>query len=235
MGFIRLQKTYAPIILARRCKKMKIQIKNNQLHTEDDESNKSWSRVIGTALIQPCKLLGIQVIIQVLAIYVGYIYGLLYIMLSTFTTVWTNTYQESTDTAGLNYISMGLGFLLGTQICAPISDYVSQITSPSSCHAAKSQFYNRLKVRNKNVGLPEFRSFLLLPTALLIPLGFLWYGWSAAHRLHWIMPNIGVCFASAGIIIGMQTVTAYIVDAYGIYSASAVASVTVLRSLAGFG
>jgi len=49
------------------------------------------------------------------------------------------------------------------------------------------------------------------------------------------MPNIGVCLASAGIIIGMQTVTAYIVDAYGLYAASAVAAVTVLRSLAGFG
>ena len=49
------------------------------------------------------------------------------------------------------------------------------------------------------------------------------------------MPNIGVALAAAGIITSMQTITAYIVDAYGIYSASAVTAITVLRSFAGFG
>jgi hypothetical protein len=53
--------------------------------------------------------------------------------------------------------------------------------------------------------------------------------------LHWIVPNIGVALAAAGIITSMQTVTAYIADAYGIYAASAVAAITVLRSFAGFG
>jgi hypothetical protein len=52
--------------------------------------------------------------------------------------------------------------------------------------------------------------------------------------LHWILPNIGVALAAAGIITSMQTVTAYTVDAYGIYAASAVAAITVLRSFTGF-
>ena len=53
--------------------------------------------------------------------------------------------------------------------------------------------------------------------------------------LHWMVPNIGVALAAAGIITSMQTITAYIVDVYGIYAASAVAAITVLRSFAGFG
>jgi hypothetical protein len=76
---------------------------------------------------------------------------------------------------------------------------------------------------------------LLLPGATLVPLGFLLYGWSAQFMLHWIVPNIAVALALAGIITSMQTITAYIVDAYGIYAASAVAAITVLRSFAGFG
>jgi hypothetical protein len=54
----------------------------------------------------------------------AYIYGLLYLLLSTFSAVWIDRHKESVDTAGLNYISMGLGYVLGTQICAPINDYV---------------------------------------------------------------------------------------------------------------
>lgn len=41
-------------------------------------------------------------------------------------------------------------------------------------------------------------------------------------------------FAAAGIITGMQSITAYTVDAYGMYAASAIAATTVFRALAGF-
>jgi hypothetical protein len=75
----------------------------------------------------------------------------------------------------------------------------------------------------------------MIPGALLVPIGFLWYGWSVQAKLHWIMPNIGATIFGSGIIIGMQCITAYIIDAYSLYAASAVAATTVLRSFAGFG
>lgn len=49
------------------------------------------------------------------------------------------------------------------------------------------------------------------------------------------MPNIGATLFGSGIIIGMQCITSYIIDAYSIYAASAVAATTVLRAIAGFG
>ena len=236
IGLLWLQETYAPTLLARRARRLKIQTSNQYLYTEYDHKDGSILRVLATALMRPCKLLGTQLIIQILAIYVAYIYGLMYLVLSTFTSVWTVTYNESIKIAGLNYISIGLGFLLGTQICAPINDFVSYtICLLHQLLIDSRKVYKRLKLRNNNIGVPEFRSILLLPNAILVPLGFLWYGWSVQFRLHWIMPNIGVTFAAAGIITGMQSITAYIVDAYGMYAASAIAATTVLRALAGFG
>ena len=75
----------------------------------------------------------------------------------------------------------------------------------------------------------------MIPGALLVPIGFFWYGWSIQGRAHWIMPNIGAVLFGAGIIISMQCVTSYIIDAYSVYAASAIAATTVLRALAGFG
>jgi hypothetical protein len=49
------------------------------------------------------------------------------------------------------------------------------------------------------------------------------------------MPNIGALLFSSGIIISMQCTTSYIVDAYSIYAASAIAATTMLRAVAGFG
>lgn len=49
------------------------------------------------------------------------------------------------------------------------------------------------------------------------------------------MPNIGAAFFAAGTIASFQCTQTYLVDTYSTFAASAVAAVTVLRSLAGFG
>lgn len=95
--------------------------------------------------------------------------------------------------------------------------------------------YEMLKARNNNVGLLEHRTPLMVPGALLVPIGFFWYGWSINAHAHWILPNIGATLFGAGIIISMHCITSYIIDSYGIYTASTIAATTVLRALAGFG
>jgi hypothetical protein len=49
------------------------------------------------------------------------------------------------------------------------------------------------------------------------------------------MPNVGITIFGMGQQIGTQYVQAYMIESYGQYSASGMAAVTVLKSLAGFG
>lgn len=219
VGLLALPETYGPKILHLRAAKLRASTGNPDLHTEYEQRNKSTKHILLQALVRPCKLLSTQPIIQVLAAYTAYIYGLMYLALSTFPSVWVDVYKEKSDIAGLNYISLALGFCLATQICAPINDYI----------------YSKLKRRSKGVGLPEYRVPLMIPGAILVPTGFLWYGWSIQAKAHWIMPNIGATLFGSGIIIGMQCITSYIIDAYSTYAASAIAATTVLRAIAGFG
>lgn len=95
------------------------------------------------------------------------------------------------------------------------------------------QIYARCKERNGGIGFPELRTWLMVPASLLVPIGQLWYGWSAETKQHWIMPNIGVCIYSFGLIVGYQCIQAYVLDCYPVYAASAVGSLTVLRSITG--
>jgi hypothetical protein len=48
------------------------------------------------------------------------------------------------------------------------------------------------------------------------------------------MPNVGATIYAFGIVIGMQCITSYIMDAYSLYAASVIAVTTVLRSLRDF-
>jgi multidrug resistance protein len=219
LGFFFLRETYPPALLSAKAKKMRKESGNDALHTEWETPDRTLGKVLRTSLIRPFRLLGTQVIMQVLALYMAYIYGLVYLVLSTFPTVWENAYGESIGIGGLNYISLGIGFFLGTQACAPITDRI----------------YRRLKMRNGNVGRPEFRVPLMVPGALLVPAGLFIYGWTSFYKTHWIGPNIGSVIFAAGTIIGYQCTQIYIVDAYSRYAASAIGAATVLRSLAGFG
>jgi multidrug resistance protein len=218
-GLFFLQETYPPVLLLRKKQKLIKETGNEALHTEWDDPNRTVMAALRIALVRPFKLLGTQIIVQVLAVYMAYLYGLMYLVLSTFPTLWEQNYHESVGIGGLNYISLGLGFFLGTQFCAPLQDKI----------------YRVLKKRNNGVGKPEFRVPLMIPGALLVPIGLLWYGWSAQAHTHWIMPNIGAAIFASGVITGFQCIQTYIVDSYTRYAASAIGAATVLRSLAGFG
>lgn len=84
------------------------------------------------------------------------------------------------------------------------------------------------------MGLPEHRAPILIPGAVLVPLGLLLYGWSAQKQLFWVVPNIGAAIFGGGVIISMQSITSYVVDVYPLYAASATAALTLLRAVAGF-
>jgi len=218
-GLFFLQETYAPILLQRKAKALKKETGDNSYYTEFDSHDRSWQKIIGTALIRPFRMLFTQPIIQAISLYMAFIYGLMYLMLASFPLLWSKEYGESEGTASLNYISLGVGFFLGAQITAPINDRV----------------YIRLKARNNGVGRPEFRVPTMVIGSLLIPIGLLWYGWSARAHAHWIMPNIGAAIFCSGAICCFQGMQTYIVDSYTRYAASGIAAAVVMRSLCGFG
>lgn len=221
IGLFLLQETYGPALLSRKAKKLRKETQDPSWHTEYEDANRTFTTLLSTSLRRPFILLATQPIVQVLALFMAYIYGLMYLMLASFPGLWTgaNHYNESVGIGGLNYISLGLGFFLGSQISARLIDLI----------------YRKLKMRNGGVGAPEFRTPLLFIGALAIPIGLFIYGWTAQYKTHWIVPNIGAVIFSVGAIMTFQCIQTYLVDAYTRYAASALAAVTVLRSLAGFG
>lgn len=155
-----------------------------------------------------------------MAIYIAYIYGLIYLVMSTFPPLWSSPeyYQESISLGGLNYVSLALGYLLGGQITAFFNDKI----------------YQRMKQRNNGIGHSEFRIPLMIPFSLVTPIGLLWYGWTAETHQHWILPSIGAFLFAMGSIVVFQCIQVYLVDSYTHYAASALAAAVVLRSLCGF-
>lgn len=154
-GLFLLQETYPPVLLHRKKIALQKSTGNMALYTEFDKPDRTIFAALKISLVRPFILLGTQPMIQVLAIYMAYLYGLIYLVVSTFPSVWGEIYHESIGIGGLNYISLGIGFFGASQISAPLQDIV----------------YRTLKARNNGVGRPEFRVVLMIPGAILVPIG----------------------------------------------------------------
>ena len=215
-GLVFLPETYTPAILEQKAKRLRSETGNSCLRTEFED--KKFSDLLATALVRPFRLIGTQPIVQVLALYMAYLFGLFYLLFTTFSDLFVDVYHESLGIASLNYIALGIGFVLGGQINTWLCDPI----------------YRRLKAKNNGVGKPEYRVPLMIPASCLIPIGLFWYGWSAQAQIHWIMPDIGVFFFGIGSILCLQCAQTYIIDSYQRYAASGMAAAVVLRSIAGF-
>ncbi|KFY96079.1 hypothetical protein V498_02919 [Pseudogymnoascus sp. VKM F-4517 (FW-2822)] len=213
-----LQETYPPKILAVRAKRLRKETGNNALHTKWQNPDHTLRHILRKALVRPFIMLFTQPTIQALALYRAYIYGLMYLVLSTFPMVFEDVYGMSIGDASLNYLSLGVGFVIGLQICAPIVDRI----------------YTRLKTKYDHPGRPEFRIPLMLPGGLLVPIGLFIYGFTARASIHFIVPNIGAAIFATGCIISFQCAQAYVVDAYTTYAASATGAAAFVRTMAGF-
>ncbi|KAI1480288.1 MFS general substrate transporter [Daldinia eschscholtzii] len=224
-GLFFLRETYAPLLLNRKRQRLIAETGNAALRTPYDDAktdSRSLVTILSMAMTRPFRLLATQIIVQCIALYMMYIYGLMYLLLASFPSLFTSPppagYGMSIGIGGLNYISLGLGFFVGAQTSAPLQDRI----------------YAALK-RRYGIGKPEYRVPMIIPGSIFVPFGLFIYGWTAEFKTHWIGPNIGAFVFAVGAIICFQSLQAFVVDSYQRYAASAVGAATVLRSLAGFG
>ncbi|GMG29774.1 unnamed protein product [Aspergillus oryzae] len=151
----------------------------------------------------------------VLAIAVAVTYGYLYLMFTTLTPIFRNTYGFSSGLAGLAYLGFGIGSILGLKICGVVSNRIAV------SHTARGCFK------------PESRLPPMLFGSWAIPAGLFWYGWSAQAHTHWIVPILGTGVFAIGLMVVFMASNTYLVDSYLRHAASVTAAATVLRSLIG--
>ncbi|KAL3424665.1 major facilitator superfamily transporter [Phlyctema vagabunda] len=205
--------TYGPLILARKVKLLNDQQDGNQRYTTGFAPTS-----VLQSLTRPMRLLATQPILQVMSIFLAFNFGTLYIVLSTFASMWIEQYNQSMAVSGLHYISLAIGYTISAQIGGPATD----------------RLWQHLKKKAGGVTVPEYRIPLMIPGAILIPVGLFWSGWAAESKVFWLVTDIGTGVYGCGFIVAGQAMQAYILESYEQYSASALAGAQLLRGFAAF-
>jgi hypothetical protein len=87
-----------------------------QYHTEYEGPNTKLSDKLWTSVARPTRLLATQPILQPVSAFMAYNFGVLYFVLSTFATLFTDRYNQSVSQSGLHYLALAIGYIFANQV-----------------------------------------------------------------------------------------------------------------------
>lgn len=216
-ALVLMRETHPRILLERKAARSRAETNNADLTLKFAVPQKP-SQVLGRALLRPTMLLVRSPIVLVLSTYVGLIFGIMYLLFTTFTSVFEGQYGFTTSTSGLVYLGLGLSMVFAV----PIFNKLNQ----------------RMMVQAKEHGLPgphpEQRLLPMIWFSPSVAVGLLIYGWTTEYRVHWIVPIIGTVFIGYGAFFVMMPAQLYLVNFFGSEgAASALGASLLLRYVSG--
>ena len=131
--------------------------------------------------------------------------------------LWPDSVPHVWDRNAANLITIGIGSTVSVLMCNVYLDKV----------------YVKLRNMHQGVGQPEYRLPFIILGSLLFPFPVLAYGWATQWHLHVAVLLMAVVLLGSFLMLSFLPLMAYVVDAFGVYSASAVSAVIVTRCLFG--
>lgn len=208
-----MSETSAIIILQRKVKRLKASTGNSKLRSKLD-TGLTTRQLLRFSIVRPAKMLFLSPICSSISIYMAITYSYLYILFTTFSTVFKEQYGWKGGISGLSFIGLGIGSFMGQMI---FIRYGNRIVDK---HIKRGDF------------CPEHRLYVMCIGGITLPCGFFIYGWSVQYKTHFMVPEVATSMIGFGLMLLFMPATTYLIDVYTVHAASAMAANTVLRSLA---
>ncbi|KAH7384002.1 major facilitator superfamily domain-containing protein [Pyrenochaeta sp. MPI-SDFR-AT-0127] len=215
--FLFMEETYPPVVLINKASELRRRTKNWGIHAKQEEIEVDFKELIVRNVSRPMRILFTEPIVLLITIYMSFIYGLLYLFLTAYPLVFEGVYGWNGGVAGLAYFGMVAGELIAFAVIA--------FDNPR---------YARKLDANNNIPVPEWRLPIAMVGGVLFACGLFWFGWSGyTGKVHWIVPVLSGLFTGFGLFSIFLSLLNYIVDAYLMFAASAIAANTFMRSIFG--
>lgn len=209
------RETYKVTILQRKVKDQREGFRQHDRAAALGRADKNNS--LSTSVLRPLHMILHSGILLSISFYGAYTFTFYYIMVTTLPDVLQDGYGLASAKTGLSFLALSIGSSVSVLICNVLLDRI----------------YVVLKRRYGTPGMPEYRLPLVIVGAFTLPSMIIFYGWAVERHLP--LPVILLAVGSVGslILFAYLPLMSYIVDAFGVYSASALTASIVLRCLAG--
>ncbi|KAF1358460.1 MFS general substrate transporter [Lizonia empirigonia] len=209
-----MKETYKPIILARRAKRLGLDVK-----PAGNPGGTAMKRSIITNLFRPMHMLLTEPVVFFLSLYTAFAFGVLFLLFAAFPYIFMRPpYSFNISQSGLAFLAIGLGVVLGGLTGVLIDHFVYQAQ------------YRAALARGEKHAAPEHRLYNAMMGSGGILIGLFWVGWSAGKGAHWAIVLVGSVPFAWGNLCLFTSAALYMTDVYGpLNGASAIAANGIFR------
>lgn len=212
------RETYTVTILGRRAARLRKETGNLNLHSILDTHQGSEIAKFWNAIARPALVLFNSGVLQALSLFSSLLFTYYYIINTCLPDILQARYGLTAAQTGSMFVFFSLG------------------SAPSIIllNRALDRVYIWLRdSRHKGIGQPEYRLPFTIVGGFAIPFVVLAYGWASEKVLPLPFLVLSIALLGSVMMLGMLPVFAYVVDAFHLYSASAMTAVIVTRCLMG--
>ncbi|KAI0031996.1 MFS general substrate transporter [Vararia minispora EC-137] len=201
-----LPETYAPVLLARKAARIRKDTGDARYRAPLETSSAPLAQRANRVLATPFRVLFREPVLIALTIYMSFVYGCLYITFEAYPIVFSRDHHLNAGVSGLMFIPVGAGGVLGCLSFLALYKYAPH--APPETHLSAAR-----------VGAPLYAA------------SFFWFGWTSFSSISFWAPMMAGGLLGFGTALIFLSLVNYIVDMYLFVAASALAAVTVSRSI----
>ncbi|KAF2172484.1 hypothetical protein M409DRAFT_50176 [Zasmidium cellare ATCC 36951] len=211
------EETYGPVILVSKAAELRRATRNWGIHAKQEEVEVDFKELATKNLMRPLRILFTEPIVLLVTLYMSLLYGILYLNLTAYGIVFQRIYGMPLGVSGLPYFGMIVGVAIAiVVVCIDVPKYARKLAA------------------NNNIPVPEWRMPIMMFGGIVFTIGLFWFGWTGfTNSIPWIVPTLAGLCLGFGIYTVFLSCLNYIIDAYLMFAASAVAANTFMRSIFG--
>ncbi|KAK2678527.1 Major facilitator superfamily [Fusarium oxysporum f. sp. vasinfectum] len=208
-----IDESYAPILLARKAHKLRLQTQDWALHAKHEEWDVSFKELYQKYFIRPFQMMATPICL-LMSLYASFVYGILYANLESFSIEYQEVRQWGPVVGTLPFITLLIGIL-----CA------------AAVNIYNNKYYRRKLMENGYRAVPEARLPPMMLGGIVFTAGQFLFAWTSSPSVNYWPSIIGIALTGLGFTTIFQAALGYLIDTFTRYSASAVAANTFMRSM----
>lgn len=209
-----IPETYAPVILKKRAKRMRLELSNPKIMTEQEAQGMSVQELVRACFLRPLYFAVTEPVLDLMCFYVCLIYSLLYAFFFAYPVIFGELYGYKDNIIGLMFIPI----LIGAS---------GALATTSWCES------RYVAITRHRKPTPEDRLLGAMIGAPFAAIALWILGATSYKHIIWVGPaSSGLAFGF-GMVLIYYSLNNYIIDCYAMFASSALATKVFLRSAGG--
>lgn len=219
MLFFLVPEVRADVILTHRARALrKHQPSSPPLYAEAEKMHTGVRAIVRETLVRPTYMLCTEGVVLAFGLWSAFCIGIAFMFTQSIVQVYTGLYGWTFFGTGLVQSALVAGELIGL---------LASIFQDKLYFASASR-----NTETPGLPIPEARLYLSIPASFVgLAGGLLYFAWTSYSSIPWVVPSIALGFVGFGMFVSTAALTAYVLDAYAKYAASAIAGIAFLENV----